>query len=93
MGPSKHILKEFTQKEDKAPTETIVLTGPMNDHIVPDDTDSQQLQEKEGKNQLHFLEKRYLWHYRYSEETHILLFQGSILVEHRRKSTSNYDQW
>lgn len=26
--------------------------GPMNDHIVPDDTDSQQLQQNEDKNEL-----------------------------------------
>lgn len=29
--------------------------GPMNDHIVPDDTDSQQLQQNEDKNELHLL--------------------------------------
>lgn len=67
--------------------------GPMNDHIVPDDMDSQQLQQNEYKNELYLLWKRYLWHCRCSEELHLLLFQGSILVEHRRKSTSHYDQW
>ena len=36
----------------------------MNDHIVPDDMDSQQLQENEDKDELRLLEKRY---YRYSE--------------------------
>ena len=29
--------------------------GPMNDHIVPDDMDSQQLQQNEDKNELHLL--------------------------------------
>jgi len=42
-GPSKQIFKEFMKQKEKAPTEIIVITGPMNDHIVPDDMESQQL--------------------------------------------------
>lgn len=29
--------------------------GPMNDHIVPDDMDSQQLQQNEDNNELYLL--------------------------------------
>lgn len=62
----------------------------MNDHIVPDEIDSQQLQENEDKNDFQPLEERQLWHC-YSGPTLLLLFQGAILVELHRKSTSNYD--
>ena len=31
----------------------MVQAGPMKDHIVPDDMDSQQLQQNEDKNKLH----------------------------------------
>lgn len=34
------------KKNEKAPTKIMAQTGPMNDHIVPDEIDSQQLQEK-----------------------------------------------
>lgn len=54
-GSSKDIFEEFIQKKEKGPTKIMAQAGPMNDHIVPDDMDSQQLQQNEDNNELYLL--------------------------------------